>query len=66
MHDNSRRNCEGYSDPTAYATLKKYDEDEEERFHKLLHMLFDIVELSGFELGNRVVLRDKKTGRMWK
>ena len=39
----------GYSDPTAYQALKNI-ETEEERFHKLLHMIFDICALSDFEI----------------
>lgn len=29
-------------------------------------MLFDICELSGFEIEGRVVLVDKRTGRVWR
>lgn len=49
MSWNDRKNAEGYSDPTAYQALKNI-ETEEERFHKLLHMIFDICALSDFEI----------------
>jgi hypothetical protein len=60
-----KKNAEGYSDPTAYKALK-YIADEEARFHKLLYALFDICELSGFEIEGRIVLVDKQTGRVWR
>lgn len=68
MGENDRelkRNASGYYDPTAYTVLKKMD-DEEERFHKLLHHIFYICECAGFHVEERIVIRDKRTGRVWK
>lgn len=65
MSSIDKKNSEGYSDPTVYKALK-HIEDEDTRFHKLLYMLFDICELSGFEIEGRVVLVDKRTGRVWR
>lgn len=59
------RNSEGYHDPTASAVLDKEDEDEA-RFHKLLYVIFDICELADFKIEGRIVLRDKKTGKIWR
>lgn len=42
-------NASGYPDPTAYEAIKNIDK-EVERFHKLLHTIFDMGELSGFKL----------------
>jgi len=60
-----RRNTEGYSDPTVYEAIKNADK-ENERFHKLLHTIFDIVDLSGFQLEGRIVLVDKSSGKVWR
>lgn len=60
-----RKNAEGYSDPTAYQAMKNIDK-EDERFHKLLHTLFYICEVAGFQIEGRIVLTDKKTGRIWR
>lgn len=60
-----KRNGSGYYDPTAYEVLKKEDE-EEARFHKLLYTIFDICELAGFRIEGRIVLEDKRTGRVWR
>lgn len=60
-----RKNAEGYSDSTAYQAMKNIDK-EDERFHKLLHTLFYICEVAGFQIEGRIVLTDKKTGRIWR
>lgn len=60
-----RKNAEGYSDPTAYEALKNLDKEDEE-FHKLLHTIFYICELSGFQIQGRIILVNKKTGKVWR
>lgn len=60
-----KRNGSGYYDPTAYAAIKKVDE-EDEKFHKLLHTIFYICKLAGFEVEGRIVLTDIETGRTWR
>ena len=65
MNENDiKRNASGYIDPTAYAVLKK--EQEEERFRKLLRTIFYICEIAGFKIEERIVVKDLKTGRIWK
>ncbi len=59
---NDRKNSEGYSDPTAYMALKKDDE----RFHKLLRTIFDICDSADFEIKGRIVLVDRKSGKIWR
>lgn len=63
--NNPRCNAEGYSDPTAFEALKNL-EREDERFHRLLYTLFYLCELADFEIEGRIVLIDKKTGRIWR
>lgn len=65
-YENPRKNAEGYSDPTAYEALRNIESKEDERFHKLLYAIFDICELAGFEIEGRIVLIDKKSGRVWR
>ena len=65
MGEDARKNSEGYFDPTAYEAIK-IAEKEEERFHKLLHTIFSICEIAEFDLVERIVLIDKKTGRIWR
>lgn len=64
-----RRNCEGYSDPTAYAALSKIRREELEqgrRVAKLINVLKYIIENSGFELAARIELREKRTGKEYR
>nr|DAQ84932.1 MAG TPA: SecA preprotein cross-linking domain [Caudoviricetes sp.]DAZ09109.1 MAG TPA: SecA preprotein cross-linking domain [Caudoviricetes sp.] len=63
--NNPRCNAEGYSDPTAFEALRNL-EREDERFHRLLYTLFYLCELADFEIEGRIVLIDKKTGRIWR
>ncbi len=63
--NNLRKNAEGYSDPTAYKAIANTSA-EDERFYKLLDMIFNICELSGFHLEGRIVLKDKRTGKVWR
>lgn len=60
-----RKNASGYLDPTAYEAIKN-SEPEEVRFHKLLDTIFNICELSGFHLEGRIILKDNRTGRIWR
>ncbi|MDD2298555.1 MAG: hypothetical protein PHU69_02830 [Fermentimonas sp.] len=60
-----RRNAEGYPDPTAYQAIKNIDR-EDENFHKLLHTIFNVCELSGFRIEGRIVLVDEVTGKIWR
>ena len=59
------KNLEHYTDTTAGIAMKNIEE-EERRFQKLLHLIFDICELAGFEIQNRIILVDKETGRIWR
>ena len=63
--NNPRCNAKGYSDPTAFEALRNL-EREDERFHRLLYTLFYLCELADFEIEGRIVLIDKKTGRIWR
>ncbi len=63
--NDSRKNAEGYSDPTAYEAMKNIDKGDEQ-FHKLLHTIFYLCELAGFQIEGRIVLVDKKNGRVWR
>lgn len=63
-----KKNGSGYSDPTAYKAIRNTDEERvaDERFHKLLDTIFTICELSGFHIEERLVVRDRKTGKVWR
>ncbi len=58
-------NQSGYKDPTAYAATKAVSE-EEERANELVRILKNTIRLTGFELLNRIELRDRKSGRTYR
>lgn len=63
--NNKKRNEQGYLDPTAYEAVKNVDE-EDARFHKLLYSIRNICDLAGYDLGERIVLIDRRNGRVWR
>lgn len=65
LKDNMKKNGSGYSDPTAYKAICKSDKDQE-RFDKFLRTVFAMAELAGFHIEERLVVTDKRTGRIWR
>lgn len=64
-----RKNCEGYSDPTAYAGITNVMREEYEaqkRVNALIGSLKSLIDLAGFDLLNRIEIRDRKTGREYR
>ena len=63
----AKRNRSGYMDPTAFAAVVRADKEAEKiRFQKKLHKIKQLCEENKFSLGNRIVLVDQRTGRVWK
>ena len=60
-----KRNGEGYPDPTAYAAIKNI-EHETKRVNSLLKTIFSVCKMAGFKIEGRIVLKDEKTGRIWR
>lgn len=59
------QNEEGYPDLTAYEAIKRADEDYA-RFRKLLDTIFSVCELAGYHVEERMVIKDLKTGKVWR
>lgn len=59
------RNREGYKDTTAGVAMKNIDHDYE-RFKLLVDALHKVCKLAGFHIEEKVVLKDLKTGRVWR
>lgn len=59
-------NKEGYADPTAFHGTKdiiKEESETEKKASDLIKVLKFIIRLSGFELIERIKIKDEKTGR---
>ena len=66
MNNDIRKNGSGYDDPTPYKAIKNIENENNVRFYKLLHTIFHVCELAGFEVEGRMTLRVKKTGKVWR
>lgn len=67
--DNPRNNSEGYADPTAYEGTKNIIKEEnfqQKRITELMNVLRYITDKAGFEIRNRIVFVDKKTGKEYR
>lgn len=62
---NLSRNGSGCFDPVAGVAIGKVDK-EDARFQKFLDTVFNLAELSGYHIEERIVVRDKRTGRVWR
>lgn len=62
---NSNENKSGAYDPTAAKAIAHITKDER-RFKKLLGTVFNMCELAGFHLEERLVVKDKRTGKIWR
>lgn len=66
---NPKFNSEGYYDPTAYEGLKpiiKEEAAQQKRVSELVQVVKYIIDKAGFEMLNRVALKDKKTGKEYR
>ena len=63
MGKEDRKNAEGYE---AIKNVERGADADDERFHKLLDTIFSICELSNFHIEERIVIKDKKTGKIWR
>ena len=62
------RNGEGYKDLTAYKAIKRADgiqDPDKMRHSKIIGAILRICELADFQVECKIVLRDKRTGKLW-
>lgn len=63
------KNIEGYADPTASVAIgevNKEQTDADKRAYDLIKVLKYIIRAAGFELTERVHLKDNRTGREYR
>lgn len=72
MKHDLKKNASGCTDMTAFEAIVKADKkskkrgQEYTRFHQLLHEVWAICDKYDFNLEKHIVVKDKKTGRIWK
>ena len=62
-------NDSGCPDPTAYAAMKNIEHEDkpiDDKAHKVVTTIKNILELSGFELVGRIQIKHKKSGKIYK
>ena len=69
--NNPLKNEEGYMDLTRHDAIENIEAEEREkreagRVTKLVHTLFYICNMAGFDVAERIVLVDKRTGKVWR
>ena len=66
-HYNPKKNQEGYDDPTTFAAMQKVDNDPEQKeLNCLIKMITKIASYAGYSIENRLILKNKKTGKIWR
>lgn len=66
---NTRRNSEGYADPTAHEAIQAIVREEQAVENKagfLIKVIRFISTEAGFNILNRIELQDKRSGRVFK
>lgn len=58
-------NHEGYSDPTADQAVREASR-QPDRVTELIYLMKRLAELTGYEVTNRIHVRDTKTGREYR
>ena len=59
------RNASGAYDPTFYEIAKKEMQDIR-RFKNFLKIVFTAAEMGGFQVMEHIVVKDKRTGKLYK
>ena len=65
----NKYNDEGYYDPTAHSALSTVEQEEkatETKIKKMMDVFRYIAKLNGMSIENRIVFKDKDTGRTFK
>lgn len=65
MNKDPKKNPSGCSDLTAYQAIKNLD-TEEKHFQELIKTIKYLCRLAGFEIEERIVLKNHKSGRVYK
>ncbi|MBR1677310.1 MAG: hypothetical protein IJ706_08385 [Clostridia bacterium] len=58
-------NAEGYKDPTADRAIANVTR-EQERIKYLVKAIRAVAGVYGFRIEGRIILKDEKTGRIWR
>lgn len=60
-----KRNGSGYVDPTAEQAIREVTK-EQRRVSQTIDVIYAVARLGGFDIAERIVLKDKKSGHIWR
>lgn len=63
--DELKRNGSGYVDPTAEKAIKSVIA-QNKKLTTVIKTIRAVAQLAGYEIEGRIVLRDKKSGEIWR
>lgn len=63
-----KKNGSGCPDPTAYKAIKRVESEKQnnDRLYKTIGCILRVCELAGYSVEERIVLKDVKTGKVYK
>lgn len=64
--DDIKKNGSKVYDPTAWKAIQKVEKEAQERYDRTMEIIEDICEKAGYEIVDQIVLREKKSGRVWR
>ena len=60
-----KHNGEGYKDFTAYKAIRNVEDSDKLRHSKMIGAILRMCELADFRVECKIVLRDKRTGKLY-
>ena len=64
--DDFKRNKSGYKDPCAYKAIYNVDREQQDKYDAVMDSIEKVCEQANFEIIDQIILRDKKSGRVWR
>ena len=64
-----KKTKEGYNDPTAYKGMMgvlREESEQQRRLTSLIYVLKYIIDLAGYDLLNRIEVKDRRTGKEYR
>lgn len=64
--DDIKKNGSKIYDPTAWKAIQKVEQEAQEKYDRTMEKIEEICEKAGYEIIDQIVLREKKSGRVWR
>ena len=64
--DDIKKNGSKIYDPTAWKAISQVDKEAQEKYDAVMDKIEAICDKAGYEIIDQIVLREKKSGRVWR